>query len=165
MKDSFAIVILYAILAAFFYSLNMPLYKVLLSDVSPIMLAGLLYLGAEIGIFILSLFIQHKKERQKLNKSYFKYTFLIVLLDIFAPISLLLRLRNTSSCVSSLIVNFEIVTKKIIAYLFFKEKITKKSSIAILLITIATIMLSFLGKEFIFSTSTLLVVLATFFCA
>ena len=151
MKDSFAIVILYAILAAFFYSLNMPLYKVLLSDVSPIMLAGLLYLGAEIGIFILSLFIQHKKERQKLNKSYFKYSFLIVLLDIFAPISLLLRLRNTSSCVSSLIVNFEIVTKK--------------SSIAILLITIATIMLSFLGEEFIFSTSTLLVVLATFFCA
>lgn len=67
MKDSFVIAIINAILAAFFYSLNMPLSKVLLSDVSPIMLAGLLYLGAGIGIFLLSLFIPHNKERKKLD--------------------------------------------------------------------------------------------------
>ena len=75
MKDSFVIAIINAILAAFFYSLNMPLSKVLLSDVSPIMLAGLLYLGAGIGIFLLSLFIPHNKERKKLSKNDFKYTF------------------------------------------------------------------------------------------
>ncbi len=163
MKDSFVIAIINAILAAFFYSLNMPLSKVLLSDVSPIMLAGLLYLGAGIGILLLSLFIPHNKERQKLSKTDFKYTFLMVVLDIFAPISLLLGLKNTSSSVSTLIGNFEIVTTTIIACLFFKEKITKKSSVAILLITIATIILSFSGEEFRFSTSTLLVVLATLF--
>ena len=93
----------------------------------------------------------------------FKYTFLMVVLDIFAPISLLLGLKNTSSSVSTLIGNFEIVTATIIACLFFKEKITKKSSVAILLITIATIILSFSGEEFRLSTSTLLVVLATLF--
>lgn len=163
MKDSFVIAIINAILAAFFYSLNMPLSKVLLSDVSPIMLAGLLYLGAGIGIFLLSLFIPHNKERKKLSKNDFKYTFLMVVLDIFAPISLLLGLKNTSSSVSTLIGNFEIVTTTIIACLFFKEKITKKSSVAILLITIATIILSFSGEEFRLSTSTLLVVLATLF--
>lgn len=163
MKDSFVIAIINAILAAFFYSLNMPLSKVLLSDVSPIMLAGLLYLGAGIGILLLSLFIPHNKERQKLSKTDFKYTFLMVVLDIFAPISLLLGLKNTSSSVSTLIGNFEIVTTTIIACLFFKEKITKKSSVAILLITIATIILSFSGEEFRLSTSTLLVVLATLF--
>lgn len=87
----------------------------------------------------------------------------MVVLDIFAPISLLLGLKNTSSSVSTLIGNFEIVTTTIIACLFFKEKITKKSSVAILLITIATIILSFSGEEFRLSTSTLLVVLATLF--
>ena len=64
MKDSFVIAIINAILAAFFYSLNMPLSKVLLSDVSPIMLAGLLYLGLGLGYsYFLFLFLRIKKEK------------------------------------------------------------------------------------------------------
>ena len=47
--------ILYALLAAVFYAINIPASKVLLRDVGPTTMAALLYLGAGIGIAILSL--------------------------------------------------------------------------------------------------------------
>lgn len=42
--------IYYAILAAVFYALNMPVSKTLLENVQPTMMAALLYIGAGIGI-------------------------------------------------------------------------------------------------------------------
>ena len=47
--------ILSAFLAALFYAINIPASKVLLRDVGPITMAALLYLGAGIGIALLSL--------------------------------------------------------------------------------------------------------------
>ena len=47
--------ILSAFLAAVFYAINIPASKVLLRDVGPTTMAALLYLGAGIGIAILSL--------------------------------------------------------------------------------------------------------------
>ena len=44
----------FAILAALFYALNAPLSKVLLGDVPPGMMASLLYLGAGVGMLLLS---------------------------------------------------------------------------------------------------------------
>ena len=47
--------ILSAFLSAVFYAINIPASKVLLRDVGPTTMAALLYLGAGIGIAILSL--------------------------------------------------------------------------------------------------------------
>lgn len=55
--------ILYAFLAAVFYAVNVPASKVLLRNVGPTTMAALLYLGAGIGIGILSLF--NKDDRAK----------------------------------------------------------------------------------------------------
>ena len=61
--------ILYAFLAAVFYAINIPVSKILLRDVSETMMAAFLYLGAGIGIGILSLFnIERKKRRKSLQK-------------------------------------------------------------------------------------------------
>ena len=46
--------ILSAVLAAVFYAINIPASKVLLRDVGPTTMAALLYLGAGIGIALLS---------------------------------------------------------------------------------------------------------------
>ena len=48
--------IIYALLAAVFYAINVPASKVLLLHVGPTTMATLLYLGAGIGIGALSLF-------------------------------------------------------------------------------------------------------------
>lgn len=44
----------YAILAAALYAINIPLSKILLNYVGPTMMAAFLYLGAGIGLFLLS---------------------------------------------------------------------------------------------------------------
>ena len=54
---------MFAFLAAVFYAINVPISKVLLQHVGPTTMAALLYLGAGIGIGIMSLF--NKKDREK----------------------------------------------------------------------------------------------------
>jgi hypothetical protein len=51
----------YAIAAAAFYALNVPCSKMLLAHISPVFMAGLLYIGAGLGIGIKDLekFITH----------------------------------------------------------------------------------------------------------
>ena len=56
--------ILYAILAAAFYAVNIPVSKLLLNRVGAMTMAALLYLGAGIGIGIVSLF-DRKEKREK----------------------------------------------------------------------------------------------------
>ena len=54
--------ILSAFLAALFYAINIPASKVLLRDVGPTTMAALLYLGAGIGIAVLSLLNTHDRK-------------------------------------------------------------------------------------------------------
>ena len=55
--------IMFALLVAVFYAIDVPISKVLLQHVGPTTMAALLYLGAGIGIGIMSLF--NKKDREK----------------------------------------------------------------------------------------------------
>lgn len=48
--------IIFALLAAILYAINIPFSKLLLKTVTPTMLASYLYLGAGIGIGLVSLF-------------------------------------------------------------------------------------------------------------
>ena len=47
---------IYALAAACFYAINIPLSKLLLDSVSPTVMAALLYLGAGLGVGIMYLF-------------------------------------------------------------------------------------------------------------
>ena len=155
--------ILYAFLAAFFYAINVPLSKILLENVGPTTMAALLYLGAGIGISILSLI--NKKDRKRsehLSKKDLPFVIGMIVLDIAAPIFLMLGISLGSSSNASLLGNFEIVATTIIALAVFKEFVTKRLWVAIALITASSIMLSFEGTDsFSFSYGSLLVLAAT----
>ncbi len=69
----------------------------------------------------------------------------MVVLDIIAPILLMVGISMTNSANVSLLNNFEIVATSLIALLIFKEVISKKLWFAIALVTIASIVLSFEG--------------------
>lgn len=153
--------ILYAFLAAVFYAVNVPLSKLLLTDIGPTTLAALLYLGAGIGIGILSLFGEHKNTN-KLDRKDLPYVIGMILLDIAAPIFLMLGISRSSTANASLLGNFEIVVTTIIALFIFKETVSKRLWLAIGLITLSSILLSFEGSESLnFSYGSLLVLLAT----
>ena len=152
--------ILCAFLAAVFYAVNVPLSKLFLQQVGPTMMAALLYLGAGIGIGALSLLNREKGE--KLSKTDLPYVLGMIALDIAAPILLMFGLRLASSANASLLSNFEIVATTIIALVIFHEAVSLRLWIAIGLITLSSILLSFEGADsFRFSYGSLLVLGAT----
>lgn len=152
---------IYAILAAALYAINIPLSKILLNYVEPTMMASFLYLGAGLGLFIYGLIekrIGKSKRKEPLTKKELPYTVAMVVLDIVAPILLMLGITMTNSANVSLLNNFEIVATSIIALVVFKEVISKKLWFAIVLVTIASIVLSFEGAgSFIFNQGSLFV--------
>ena len=161
-KKRFAVV--YAILAAALYALNSPMSKLLLADVQPAMMASLLYLGAGAGMLLLT-FVQKGTHREstemKLTKKDLPYTLGMIVLDILAPIFLMLGLQQTTAENASLLNNFEIVATSMIALLIFREKLSRRFWLALGLITLSSLLLSVEdARSFSFSIGSLYVLLA-----
>ena len=111
----------FAILAAALYAINIPVSKVLLNHVQPTMMAAFLYLGAGFGLFMYGLLSGEREKGEPLSKNELPYTIGMIVLDIAAPILLMLGLEHTGSANASLLNNFEIVATSLIALFAFKE--------------------------------------------
>lgn len=155
--------IIFALLAAAFYAINTPLSKLLLDNVPATFMAAFLYLGAGAGVGIMYLFHWHKEDRaERLTKKDLPYTIGMIVLDILAPIFLMLGIKYGTAANASLLGNFEIVATALIACLAFKEAVSKRLWAAIGMITMSSILLSFEGAgSFQFSYGSVLVILAT----
>lgn len=135
-----------AILAAALYAINSPLSKILLDYLPPTLMAGFLYLGAGLGMGIIALARKVTKKQQteaKLTKAELPYTVAMIVLDIAAPIFLLLGLNATTAANASLLNNFEIAATALIALMVFKEKISARLWSGILCVVLACALLSF----------------------
>ena len=154
----------FAILAAALYALNAPLSKVLLGQVPARMMAALLYLGAGAGMLLLRLMhksIGKSSAEAPLTRKELPYTVAMVVLDVAAPIFLMLGLTGTSAASASLLNNFEIVATSMIALAIFRERISGRLWLAIGLVTLSSIVLSLEGGGNLqFSLGSLLVLLA-----
>ena len=117
-----------AIAAAALYAISTPFSKILLEGVSPTMMASLLYLGAGIGLLLVSCsrrIVGRESGEAPLDRSDLPYTVAMVVLDIAAPILLMTGLTMTSSATTSLLNNFEIVATTVIALVIFRENVSK----------------------------------------
>ena len=152
---------LYAVVAAALYAINVPFSKILLDHVEPTMMAAFLYLGAGLGMLAYSLATKATGKAvptEPLTKKELPYTIAMVVLDIIAPILLMFGIQSSNAANVSLINNFEIVATSLIALFVFKEVISKRLWIAIALVTVASIILSFEGAgSFAFNTGSLFV--------
>lgn len=148
----------FAILAAALYALNIPFSKLLLARVQPTMMASFLYLGAGLGLFLYGLVTHEKEKGDPLTSAELPFTIGMIVLDIAAPILLMLGLQRTNSANASLLNNFEIVATSLIALFVFKEILSKRLALAITFVTLASIILGFEGKgSFQFNTGSLFV--------
>ena len=137
--------ILLAILAAALYAINSPLSKLLLDYMPSTLMAGFLYIGAGLGMGIIAIIRKAARVNQgeeMLTKSDLPYTAAMVILDIAAPIFLLLGLSHTTAANASLLNNFEIVATSLIALMIFKEKISPRLWGGIVFVTISCALLS-----------------------
>ena len=140
--------VIFAVLAAALYALSTPFSKVIMNEIPPSFMAGFLYLGAGTGMLITNAFRKDEAASVKaFSHSDTPYLIGMVVLDIIAPIMLMLALTSSPAANISLINNFEIVATSVIALIIFREKISGKLWTGIILITVASIMLSFEGTE------------------
>ena len=143
MKTSTAI--FSAILAAALYALNAPASKLLLQNVPPSMMAALLYLGAGLGMLLMGLARKaagRPSAEAHLTRKDLPYTIGMIVLDILAPIFLMIGISHTTAANASLLNNFEIVATSLIALYIFKEKISRRLWLAIGLIVLSSALLT-----------------------
>ncbi|MDO4323658.1 MAG: DMT family transporter [Lachnospiraceae bacterium] len=150
-----------AILAAALYAVNIPLSKLLLERVEPSMMAAFLYLGAGLGLLLYQgacRMAGREVISNPLTKKELPYTAAMVVLDIAAPILLMNGIARTNSANVSLLNNFEIVATSLIAFLIFKEVISRRLLAALILVTAASVILGFEGMDgFVFNQGSLFV--------
>ncbi|MGE5379997.1 MAG: EamA family transporter [Methylocystaceae bacterium] len=141
-----------AILAAVLFGASSPLAKLLLNDISPVLLAALLYLGCGFGLFIFRYFQNQiaglaSKEAGLTTLDVPWLIGAILCGGVAAPISLMFSLKATPAATASLLLNFEGVATSIIAVFIFKEALGKRVWSAIALIALASIILTWDPNE------------------
>ena len=136
--------IFFAILAAALYAVNAPLSKLLLLRIDPSMMAALLYLGAGLGMFFMGMIRKSTSPatEQHLTRKDLPYTIGMILLDVLAPILLMIGVSRTTAANASLLNNFEIVATSLIALLIFRERISRRLWLAIGLIVLSSALLT-----------------------
>lgn len=159
--------IVWALLAAALYAISSPVSKLLLQEVEPTMMAALLYLGAGLGMLLLGIVRRRLglgASEQRLTRRDLPYTVGMIVLDVAAPICLMVGLTSTTSANASLLNNFEIVATSLIALLVFREAISRRLWLAIGLITLSSLILSFEDASSLSFSSGSLLVLAACVC-
>lgn len=136
-------VILIALLSAFLFGSATPLSKNLLDQLTSFQLAGLLYIGAAIGV----IFIVVRDKKFVLpwrmdRKNALRLLGAVVFGGMLGPLALLagLRLANASSV--SMWLNLEMVATAILGHFIFKDHLTKKGWIAAVGILLSAIILT-----------------------
>ena len=156
--------ILLAVLAAALYAINSPFSKLLLDYMPPTLMAGFLYIGAGLGMGVIALILKVRKtdrQEEKITRADLPYTLAMIVLDIAAPIFLLLGLSHTTAANASLLNNFEIVATAVIALMIFREKISQRLWFGILFVTVSCALLSFEDiSSLTFSMGSLFILLA-----
>jgi len=138
----------FAVFAATLFGLSTPFAKLLVGNIPPVALAGLLYLGAflGLGLYIVLRWIvsgQHITSSSALRKADLPWLAGAILSGgILAPISLMIGLTLISGFSASLLLNMEGVATAIIATMLFKESLGRRLVIAVLCVTAAGVLLS-----------------------
>lgn len=119
-----------ALASAAFFGASFPLSKVLLRDLGPVGLAGLLYLSSGLGVGSLRLAFRSTLAEASLKRSDLGWlTGVILLGGVAGPILLLLGLTRTNAHVSALLVNTETIFTMVLAVLFFGDFLLRREAL------------------------------------
>lgn len=153
-------------MAAILFGASAPLSKLLLGDIEPILLAALLYLGCGFGLLIFGLLqklvFRDTTEEAELASQDIPWLMGAILAGgVAAPIILMLSLKSSPAATASLLLNFEAVSTSVIAAVVFGEALGKRIWAAVILITMASVILTWdIRGDWGFSVSAVGVILA-----
>jgi drug/metabolite transporter (DMT)-like permease len=114
--------ILAALAAAALFGASTPFAKWLLGDVSPILLAGLLYLGSGIGLGLVRVVRDRGWRAPGLPRTQWPWLLAAISFGgVLGPLLLMLGLLRTSAASASLLLNLEAVLTALLAWFAFRE--------------------------------------------
>jgi drug/metabolite transporter (DMT)-like permease len=147
MQKAYLYPTLQTLVAAALFGASAPLGKLLLGQIDPILLAGLLYLGCGTGVLLFRLFQRmgspNIRREAHLMRSDYRWLFSAVITGgILAPILLLFSLRETPASTASLLLNFETAATSAIAVVVFREALSGRILWVVLAVTVGSILLS-----------------------
>ncbi len=134
-----------ALLAAALFGAGTPLAKALLSNLSPWMLAGLLYLGSGVGLAAWRW--ARKAEAVSLPPGDWLWLAGAVLAGgVVGPVLLMVGLSGMASSGASLLLNAESVLTALLAWFVFKENVDRRIALGMLFIVAGALVLSWPGE-------------------
>jgi len=153
------------ILAAALFGLSAPLSKLLLAGTDPIVLAGLLYLGAGACLALLAgalALAGRRRAEARLEKKDLPWLVAAILVGgVAAPLSLLFGLAQTPAATASLLLTLETAFTATLAALFFRESVGRVAWLAVGVITAGGVLLAIdPAAAWFFSPGALLIVAA-----
>ncbi len=114
--------ILIVFLSAILFGASTPIGKILLDTLPPFLLAGLLYIGAALGVLPFSIRKQKKTGIQKIGrKNIVRLIGAISFGGVAGPVLLLFGLQMASASSVALWLNLELAATAILGYLFFRD--------------------------------------------
>ncbi len=116
--------------AAASFGLSAPLAKLLLASISPVLLAGLLYLGAAAGLWLHRLARPSTKEAQLSRADVPKLAAVVAAGGILGPLLMLLGLSRVTGLAGSLLLNLEAPFTVLLAVVFFREHLGRYAAAA-----------------------------------
>ncbi|MFC5473651.1 DMT family transporter [Paraherbaspirillum soli] len=140
--------VLYAFMAAALFGASTPFAKLLIGQVPPVMLAGLLYLGSGLGLSVwygVRRLQAHDKQAGTGHLVAADLPWLgaaIVSGGIAGPMLLMFGLAQTPASTASLLLNMEGVMTALLAWFIFKENYDRRIVLGMLAIILAGVLLS-----------------------
>ena len=139
-----------ALAAAVLFGLSTPLAKGLLTDGSPQVLAGLLYLGSGLGLWLFWLLrgVRSRPRREApLSRADLPWLAAATAAGgIIAPVLLMAGLVRTPASTASLLLNLEGVSTAIIAWIVFRENVDRRIALGMAAIVAGGALLSWSGR-------------------
>jgi drug/metabolite transporter (DMT)-like permease len=133
--------ILYALLSAALFGVSAPLAKLLLGEVSPWLLAGLLYLGSGIGLGLVRL-VRRSNEPGLSRRDLPWFGAAVLAGGVIGPVLLIFGLAQSGAAQASLLLNLESVLTLGIAWVVFKENVDQRLLIGAAAIVAGALVLS-----------------------
>lgn len=138
--------VLYALLAAALFGASTPLAKLLGGALPPLLLAGVLYLGSGLGLFIwyaIRRSIARGAPHDRLRRADVPWLAgAIVAGGVVGPALLMIGLVNTTAATASLLLNMEGVLTALLAWFVFKENFDARIALGMGLIVAAGLLLA-----------------------
>jgi drug/metabolite transporter (DMT)-like permease len=126
---------LFALMSAVLFGASTPFAKLLVGDVPPILLAGLLYLGSGLGLSLIRLARDRGLAAPRLPaREWTWFLGAIASGGVLGPVLLMYGLTRTSAASASLLLNMEAVFTALLAWIVFRENADRRVVLGMALI-------------------------------